>query len=199
VCAALLAMLALVVLAPAAQAGTKVGGGAISATMTYSPGVPQPNAPGPPKCNEAVTFNANSAAFVVDTQIVGYAGTVSISSDNMPGGQAQDPTKNRSNCESWITGSGELSLDLTGYNQVNGAKILCDNLDGTYIRIFDVIEIGLNGPCLIGGSYTTSRIALDGVFTHMPQDGSSSSGVPGVTEPFTSALLQGPFVVIPSN
>lgn len=191
-----LTAVALFLAAVPAHAGNKIGGGAVTGTMAYgSPGIPQPLAPGGPKCDMTVEFSAGAGALVVDTQIVGYAGPVTIS--NVPGelivgGQPQGV--NKTNCESFLLGSGRLSLDIHGKNEVNGAEIKCDNVDGTWIRVFYALEIGLNGPCLIGGSFTTSRIAFVGALSHTP-DAMDVGG--GVLHPYTSAAVNGAFAISP--
>ncbi len=188
--------LALALVAPAAHAGNKLGGGAITGVMQYgAPGVPQPLAPGPPKCSMAVTFSASAGAMVLDTQIVGYAGPVTISNqpgELIEGGAAQGVSQ--TNCETFLLGSGRLSLDLKGYNQVNGARIACDNINGTWIRALNAIEIALNGPCRIGGAFTTSTIAFIGAMSHVA-DPMDVGG--GVTHPFNSATVNGGFVITP--
>jgi hypothetical protein len=195
-CVAGLAMLALLTAPATAPAGNKAGGGAVAGVMQYgSPGIPQPLAPPPAKCNMPVTFTVSAGAVVVDTQIVGYAGPAKISNhplDLIDGGLAQGT--NRTNCESFLLGSGLLSVDLQGKNQVNGSEIQCDNLNGHWIRVFDAIEIALNGPCQIGDAYTTSTIAFVGGMTHTP-DPMDVGG--GITHPYTTANVNGAFVITP--
>lgn len=191
---AILAALALLVAPATATAGNKLGGGAVTGTMQYdAPGIPQPL--GPQGCLLPVTFSVAAGALVLDTQIVGYAGPVTIS--NSPGelilgGQPQGI--NRTNCESFLLGSGQLSVDLKGKNEVNGAEIQCDNLHGPWIRVFQAIEIALSGQCQIGDNFTTSTIAFVGAASHTA-DPTDIGG--GVANSYTSATVSGGFVITP--
>jgi hypothetical protein len=180
-----LALLAILLIPSAAQAGNKVGGGAVLGSMTYGNG-------GIPKvlggCNDAMptTLDVTSEAFVVDTQVVGYAGPIHIwNSTHGPG---------VSSCESIMLGGGSMRLDLVGDNNVNGSHIQCNNLDATWIRVVSAISLRITGTCYIGPYDIPSPLAFVGVLNHQPDDTAQGAGV---TQPIKSAAVSGPFVILP--
>lgn len=164
----------------------KTGGGFVTGHIEFSPGI----APLGPTCT-ASTLSASgglsSHAFVLDTQIVGYAGPVTI---NISGSTF---------CETFSAGSGVLTGTISGFHQLNQSKIDCppggQPLQGGFQRVFTQIRIRLAGPCEIN-EFGTSNISFVGELNFMP-DGLEDGRPVGVLQPVTGGQVRGPFVVTP--
>lgn len=173
------ALLALLVGAPAQAA--KTGGGVASGTMAFTPGI----APLGPTCQASTVpeFELASEAFLLDTQIVGYAGPLTIT---MSGATF---------CETFSAGSGTLTGSIRGDNTLNGSTIRCTSLQGGFTRVLTDIRIRLAGPCTIN-QFGTSNIGFLGELTFVP-NGLEQGRPAGILQPVTSAQLRGAFVVTP--
>ena len=164
----------------------KTGGGIVTGHIAFNPGI----APLGPTCTASTVSSPgglSSHAFVLDTQIVGYAGPITI---NISGSTF---------CETFSAGSGVLTGTISGFQQLNQGKIDCppggQPLQGGFQRIFTQIRIRLAGPCEIN-EFGTSNISFVGELNFVP-DGLEDGRPVGVLQPVTGGQVRGPFAVTP--
>lgn len=135
-----------------------------------------------PNAEPAPGFEAFSEAFILDTQVVGYAGPLRIKGTGQLG------------CQTASSGAGALQLEAHGDNQLNGSSIDCPDLDGNFIRVGTHMSVHLTGPCTINEEETTP-IQFLGEFEFVPTDADQGAGV---TQPIMSAEIAGAFSMTPS-
>lgn len=165
----------------AARGDNNLGGGAVQGTFDYG------STPMPPTLSvcESTTFDVEmqAGAFVFNTVISGYAGTVTITGDGA------------SNCESMSLGGGTLSnLSLEGGPTPNESVIDCGPLEGGYTRVFTRMTVVLSGECTVN-QFGTGNVNFIGQFDVVP----AGLGGEGFLAPVTSAQVEGSFTISPAS
>lgn len=168
------------VLLPGPAHAANVGAGAVlgSVTFTNPEGLP----PAGPQCADT-TFTLQQTvahAFVLNTVITGYAGSVSLHGS---GGGI---------CENATSGFGSLTVTAEGVVATTGSSLRCSTLQGSYIRVLTELTTVLYGNCSVN-NFPLNRVTFIAEVNFLPDNPTTDPD-----EPIWTATFQGAFTVSPS-
>lgn len=172
------ALVAGVLSLPQAQAaGSNIGAGAASGSVTFDPLYPVP--PGPECGQTSFTLQGESTAIVANTIIKGYFGGIDLTGS---GG---------SDCETATSGAGSLTISV---RSTGNDFLRCDGLTGSYSRVLTDVHTQLGGTCTVNNlSGIPVTLVFHGQFI---PDGLTEGA--GSEEPVTSAQFAGAYTLFPA-
>ena len=164
---------------PPAQAGTNLGGGAVSGSVTLAgTGIPTES-----ELCEPTTFTfdpgSTGTGVVFNTVITGHAGGITLTGS---GGSA---------CENATTATGTtMTLRAEGVGPT-GSRVTCPTLTGAFIRVGPVVEVNLVGSCTVN-NFGTGTVRFLAAATFVPTEGD------GVQTRIKKGAFAGTFAIVPA-